>query len=158
MDELTLPSAGIQFAGVGRHAVTLPPDKITALLKAYYAIAVLHTTALATAKLSILYLFHRIFETRAFQITIRVLAATIILWWVSVTAADVFICSPIRSNWEPTIPKHCGNLRTLLIAAGVPWILTDFAILAAPLFIIKDLQMKVKDKIGLFALFLSGGM
>ena len=58
----------------------------------------------------------------------------------------------------PEIPKHCGDVRVLLLFGAVPWILTDFAILIAPLFVVKNLQLKREDKIGLFALFLTGGL
>ena len=88
----------------------------------------------------------------------RILLAIIILWWTGLTTADAFICSPIRSNWEPMIPKHCGNVRLLVLFGPIAWIVTDFVILIAPLFVIKNLQLKPKDKLGLYALFLTGGL
>ena len=87
----------------------------------------------------------------------RVLAAIVGLWWITFTVAEAFVCTPIRANWEPQIPHKCRSQHAIFIAGPVPWILTDFAILIAPLFVIRILQLRMKDKIGLSALFLSGG-
>ncbi|KAI4090564.1 MAG: hypothetical protein LQ339_008348 [Xanthoria mediterranea] len=128
------------FLGMGRHAATLPPAKVTAFLKTYYAMGFLQRTSLATAK-----------------ITMRVLGAIVALWWLGFTIADVFVCSPVRAQWEPQIPHDCRSQRATLIAGPVLWIVTDFAILIAPLFVIRILQLSLRDKIGLSALFLTGG-
>lgn len=125
--------------------------------QAYYALGFLQTTSLATAKLSLLYLLHRIFIIREFQITMRVLGAIVALWWLTFTLADAFVCSPVRANWQPQIAHDCRSQHAILIAGPVPWIVTDFAILIAPLFVIRILQLRLRDKIGLSALFLSGG-
>ena len=54
-------------------------------------------------------------------------------WWISITLAAAFICSPIKSAWDPDVQGKCGNQYVLDIIAPIPWILTDFAILLAPL-------------------------
>lgn len=113
---------------------------------------------MAVAKLSALYLLHKIFVTRAFRITIKILSLIVIMWWISFTFAYAFICSPIRYNWEPMIPHKCGNREAVFLLAPIPWIVTDFAILIAPLFVIRTLHTRLSEKIGLCALFLTGGM
>ena len=128
------------------------------LIKGYYVGGFLQTSALALAKLSALYLLHRIFITRSFQITVRMLAAIVVCWWIASTFAFAFICSPIRANWDVSIPHHCGDKRAVLLSPPVPWILTDFAILIAPVFVIKNLQLRRADKVGLIALFMTGGL
>ena len=113
---------------------------------------------MASAKLSLLYLLHRIFITPKFQLTAKILGVIVASWWISFMCASVFLCTPIRANWEPDIPQHCGNRPALLLLVRIPWVATDFAILIAPLFVIKTLQLKRADKVGLCALFLTGGM
>lgn len=87
----------------------------------------------------------------------RVLAVIVGLWWITFTVADAFVCTPVRANWEPQIPHNCRSRNAIFVAGPIPWILTDFAILIAPLFVIRILQLRMRDKIGLSALVLSGG-
>ena len=110
------------------------------------------------AKLSILVLLHRIFIGNTFRLTAKILGAIVIGWWLSFLLTYAFVCSPIRSNWEPSIPHHCGNTKVVNLFAPAPWILTDFIILVSPLPVIRKLQMPLSDKIGLSGLFLTGGM
>ena len=123
-----------------------------------YALGLLQTSALAIAKLSVLVLLHRIFIGRTFQVTAKILGAIVIAWWISTMCTDAFICSPVRANWEPTIPHHCGDQKAAILSAPPPWILTDFAILIAPIPVIKNLQLRHSDKIAISALFLTGGV
>ena len=128
------------------------------LIKGYYYLGLSQTTSLALAKLSALYLLHRVFITRSFRITVRMLAAIVVCWWISSTSAFAFICSPIRANWDVSVPHHCGDKRAVLLFPPVPWILTDFAILIAPLFVIKNLRLRRPEKVGLIAVFMTGSL
>lgn len=124
----------------------------------FYAVGFLQTVAFAMAKLSILVLLHRIFIGVTFRLVTKILGAIVIGWWTTFMFKYAFICSPIRANWEPSIQHHCGNISVVNIFAPAPWILTDFAILISPLLVIRQLQMCRSDKIGLSALFLTGGL
>ena len=174
---LTCGTEGTRIAGLGRHVSSLKEAEVTSFLKVftidtflqsrsklnkgiqiYYAFSFLQTTALATAKLSILVLLHGIFIGRTFRLTARILGVIVLAWWISFMFTYAFICSPIRANWEPTIPHHCGDVKVANIAAPAPWILTDFAILISPIPVIKNLQIRRSDKVGISALFLTGGM
>ncbi|KAL8703597.1 MAG: hypothetical protein Q9201_003222 [Fulgogasparrea decipioides] len=106
------------------------------------------TSALALAKLSVLVQLYRIFITVTFRRSVLFLGAIIICWWISSVFAYGFMCSPVRWNGTP---------KVLNWIAPVPWIVTDFAILLAPLPMIHNLQLSMPNKIGLCALFLTGG-
>ncbi len=124
----------------------------------FYVVGFLHSTAIAMAKLSILVLLHRIFIGGTFRLVTMILGVIVIGWWIAFMFTYAFICSPIRANWEPSIRHHCGNRSVVNIFAPAPWMLTDFAILISPLSVIRKLQMRRSDKIGLSALFLTGGL
>ena len=117
----------------------------------------LQTTALFLGKLSVLVLLHRIFITRKFQLTARILGLIVIAWYLSSLFGYAFICYPIQMNWNSKISGHCGNLQLLTVIVPIPWVLTDFAILIAPIPMVRKLQLPVLEKIGLCALFLTGG-
>ncbi|KAL8720873.1 MAG: hypothetical protein Q9181_007826, partial [Wetmoreana brouardii] len=139
-----------QYGGLGYHFADItPPQKIIRLLK---------TSAFALAKLSVLVQLHRIFKTVAFRRFAVFLGAIVIGWWIASVLAYAFICTPVRSNWTRNILQRCGNLKVLNWTYAIPWIVTDFAIWAAPLPMIHKLQLSRSNKIGLCALFLTGGV
>ena len=113
---------------------------------------------LASSKLSILILLYRIFITKAFRTTALALMAIVASWWISITFAVVFICSPVKSQWNPDVPGHCGNQYLLNVIDPIPWILTDFAILFAPMPMVWKLHMPTRQKVALGGLFLIGGL
>ncbi|KAL9599291.1 MAG: hypothetical protein Q9219_003918 [cf. Caloplaca sp. 3 TL-2023] len=147
-----------QCAGFGRHAISLSPKEIKTYLKISLALQVLQPSALAAAKISVLYILHHIFATRAFRMAARILGVIVIIWWIINTLAFALTCNPIGTINGTSIPRHCGIFAPILLFSGIPWILTDFAIVIAPLFVIKNLQLNTRDKLGLCALFLSGGV
>ena len=87
-----------------------------------------------------------------------VLAVIVILWWVASILAACLNCVPIRSLWNPEIPGHCGNQLKIQIAEPVPWVVTDFAVLIAPMPVIKNLHLPTSQKWGLASLFLLGSV
>ena len=70
----------------------------------------------------------------------------------------IFVCSPIHKAWDTDIPGRCVNEALLNLIVPIPWIVTDFAILIAPIPMVKNLQIPRKEKIGLGALFFTGGL
>ena len=64
----------------------------------------------------------------------------------------------VRSYWNPEVPAHCGNQYLVAVILPVPWLLTDFAVLLAPMPMIWKLQMATGQRIALRALFLIGGL
>ena len=79
-------------------------------------------------------------------------------WWIASVLAYAFICSPVSSNWDPTVPAQCGNQRLLAYIDPLPWIVTDFAILVAPLPVLARLHAPRRQKVGIIGLFLIGGV
>ncbi|KAL8653877.1 MAG: hypothetical protein Q9226_003659 [Calogaya cf. arnoldii] len=84
--------------------------------------------------------------------------AVVVLWYLAITLAGALICLPVKSHWDPHVPAHCGNQYTFDIIAPIPWILTDFAILIAPIPMVWRLHMAIRQRVALGALFLIGGL
>ena len=96
--------------------------------------SLLQPCILALAKVSILILLRRIFFiSKAFQRVANTVIAVVILWYLTVTLTLVFICMPVRSHWDPEVPAHCGNQYLVAVIHPIPWLLTDFAVLLAPM-------------------------
>jgi len=92
-------------------------------------------TCYATAKLSLLSLLHSIFANIAFRKVVRIFAVVIICWWLCTVLLDIFICYPVSTRWSVTDQGSCSHkvARVQYLGTPIPWIVTDFAILIAPL-------------------------
>ena len=95
--------------------------------------------------MSILTQLHRIFITLRFQPIIYILSTIVLGWCISILFAYVFICSPV---WDPIIAHHCVDERMLNLFTSIPWILTDFIILIAPVPMVQSLQLSRIEKVG----------
>lgn len=118
----------------------------------------MHPCLLATAKISVLVLLYKIFITRAFRITVITFIAIVLAWWVSNTLGAALLCQPVSSHWDPNTPGHCGNLYVFEIIICLPWIVTDFAILIAPLPMVRNLHTSTRQKVILMGLFIVCGL
>ena len=126
--------------------------------KGFVAATVVQPSSLALAKLSLLYLLNKIFQVTRFRIAIWVLMAIVVAWWLSGVLAGLFICWPINSQWNPNVKGHCGNQEILLVATPIPWVVTDFAILVAPMFVISTLHLPLQKKLAVMGMFGIGGL
>lgn len=76
---------------------------------------------------------------------------------VGVFFALVFQCTPIAFNWDHTIKGgHCIDQRLLFVSTSAFNILTDIIVLGLPLYILADLKIRRRTKIGLIFIFLLG--
>ena len=115
-----------------------------------------YSPTIYTTKVSILLLYLRLFRpARALVWSSRILIVLLLFYFVS-DLALVFLCNPIRKHWDIETPGHCGNLYLLFIVNGVFSIITDFWILLSPMPVIWHLQMPVKRKIAVTAVFAAG--
>ena len=117
-----------------------------------------NTTALAFAKLSLIVLLYRIFAVGRFRIVAWILAVIVILWFIANILAACLICLPVQTLWNPEVVGHCGDQLKVLRAEPMPWILTDFAVLIAPMPLIKRLHLPVSQRWGLAGIFLLGSV
>ena len=118
----------------------------------------LQVTSLAVAKISLLIFLKRIFVTPRFGITVIVLEAMVVAWWMGNFFGNIFRCTPVRKAWIPDTQGHCGSQLQYNIATPIPWVVTDFLILLAPLPVIKNLHLPAVQKIPVFGMFLIGGL
>ena len=72
-----------------------------------------------------------------------------ILWCIGTILADTLICIPVKHNWNPEIPAHCGNKRQLAVIPLIPWIVTDLVILLMPMPMVYILHLPGFQRIGL---------
>ncbi|KAI8633137.1 hypothetical protein F5Y19DRAFT_471396 [Xylariaceae sp. FL1651] len=121
--------------------------------------AVLYYTINAAVKLSILYMYYRIFRAKAgLRYQLFVTAGLVIGWWIGTTVAQIVNCIPISKYWTSNIldPRYCFNLNTFFVVAGSIEVFLDFLILTLPIRAVLALQLSWRRKAIISGIFLLG--
>ncbi|KAH7304554.1 hypothetical protein B0I35DRAFT_330539, partial [Stachybotrys elegans] len=119
--------------------------------QAVYFTIIFYNISLTLAKISVLVLYLRIFETSR-PWGIYPVIAGIAIYGLWSFFSSIFYCSPIAAFWDVTIidRKCLPNKPTWFTTASLN-ILTDFAILILPLPVLKNLQLGRRKKVGFFS-------
>ncbi|KAI0433799.1 hypothetical protein F5Y09DRAFT_338395 [Xylaria sp. FL1042] len=128
-------------------------------LKINLVTAVIYYTINASVKLSILYMYYRIFHARsALRYQLFITAGLVIGWWIGTTVAQIVNCIPISKYWTSNIldPKYCFNLNTFFVFAGSTEVFLDVLILTLPIRAVLALQLSWRRKAIISGIFLLG--
>lgn len=172
-----LIAAAVNLAGVahgfGLHGWDLPGASVAERLRASarvlehnFVSLVLLSPCICAAKLSIVAALLRIFTARLpLSRPLRhVLLATALVVAVCCGAQLAFLvlqCTRVSLSWElidPAARGSCGNLEEATIWVGVVNGVTDLVICCAPVPVFMRLQLPLRQRLCVCALFLSGLM
>ena len=122
----------------------------------------IYNPTLLVIKLSILLQYLRIFvpsrkaNMRMFIAVYTVIAA-IFIFYVVDTGFNIFICRPREKYWNRLMTTgSCFNLDASMQATGLFNVISDFAILVLPIPSILKLQLPLKRRLGILAVFATG--
>ena len=132
--------------------------KLEPILKCIYAIAQLNVAACALPKLSLLFLYLRVFVAKAFRIATLTTGAVVIAVSISCCLADVFACAPIHHFWDRLTPGTCFDVDRFYRWVNGINVLLDIVITVLPLYPLWQLQAPISRKIGLSIVFLITGI
>lgn len=80
--------------------------------------------------------------------------------WTIYIIADVllviFECTPINKAWDPLVPGHCIDQVKLGVAIGYFNLVTDCMILILPIPMLWALQLALRMKLAVLAVFMTG--
>ncbi|PVI03631.1 hypothetical protein DM02DRAFT_240744 [Periconia macrospinosa] len=141
-------------AGLGLHIIRI--KSIKALIQSSVACMATYPLCLPPSKFSILYLYHRLFPSKAIKHISLLIAFVVLGSAIAASVAFGLQCIPLSSLWTGA-PNRCLNLSALSMATGVLNIVTDVAILCLPIQPLTQLQVSTKTRIGVLATFLLGG-
>ncbi|KAH7309694.1 hypothetical protein B0I35DRAFT_515107 [Stachybotrys elegans] len=119
---------------------------------------VMYHTAVTCVKLSILFLYRRIFPSRRFLVALYTVGGLVLAWFITSVFIAVFHCFPLSMAWDPSVEGHCINLGLASLLLGIANILIDFVMLGLPLPLVWRLQMETRKKMLLGMTFLAGGL
>ncbi|RFU24776.1 hypothetical protein B7463_g11559, partial [Scytalidium lignicola] len=142
--------------GFGKHFWDVPPENIAELRKLYYISQILYAVVQALAKLSILFLYLRIFMNKNF----RLFTQFAIGWMACHTIAFVLVvsfqCLPVISVWDVTIQGRCIDSQAFVYAVAATAIFEDIVIMLMPILELKNLNLDLRKKIALMLIFFLG--
>ncbi|KAI9674529.1 MAG: hypothetical protein M1817_001867 [Caeruleum heppii] len=145
--------------GSGTHLWNVSIPTLITNLKASYWGLIFYVLAIYCIKMSILFLYLRLFKT------VRHIRYTAYALWVYMTGyhcaivfAIMFGCSPISKYWDVTITTgHCINLPALGIAGASFSVMTDVIILTLPMYTVWNLKLPTRQRGAVAGTFLLGG-
>lgn len=70
----------------------------------------------------------------------------------------IFECQPRQRIWDTSVPDKCLDVNVLYLASAVFNMVSDIAMLSVPIYMIWNLQMSVQRKLGISAIFCTGGL
>lgn len=127
--------------------------------KAIYAAEQLFYAGFTFPKLSLLFLYLRVFEGRWFRLTTWTLIGITTCCWVVFALIAAFLCQPVSYYWDRLIPGgHCINVDTFWRAIPPFNIFTDVVALILPVPMVWKLEASKMKKLGVIFIFLTGGV
>ncbi|KAL4864239.1 hypothetical protein BDV12DRAFT_176447 [Aspergillus spectabilis] len=125
-------------------------------LKSLYAIPPLYAVNVTLIKLSILFLYRRIFSVPKFRCTNNFIIALCLVWCLVGVICDLLYCIPIRQQWDPTAGGQCFDFSLYFLIMTLADLLIDIIILSLPMSPIIRLHLSWRKRVGLAGIFLLG--
>ena len=145
--------------GAGLHTQDVPRGLIEPLMKWTFIGAGVYLPSLLGYKISILFLYLRIFSvSRVFRCCIWLVMFITSGYIFSNFWTNMFVCQPIAKYWRPQTPGHCISVATDIDVFTSLNFITDLMIFILPLPMIWRIQLSLKEKVGVFMIFILGSM
>ncbi|KAI8628367.1 hypothetical protein F5Y19DRAFT_486046 [Xylariaceae sp. FL1651] len=140
--------------GIGRHLWDVPPPWFVPALKWQTISSWVYITAGTLVKLSILFLYLRVFSLEQ-KTRILVISAIVVLTLTNFgfLLGDVFFCIPVAKAWNAALPGHCTSPAALAWFTGVWSVVVDIFILAVPIPLVWNLNIGSGRRIRLASVF-----
>ncbi|KAK2041050.1 CFEM domain-containing protein [Colletotrichum somersetense] len=145
--------------GAGRDIWSLTPDQITNLLLIVYVWGLLYFFGLAFLKMSIVFLYLRIFPDEKFRKVLWATQLFNLLLLISFTAGQLALCQPLELawvGWAKEVTGKCFDRNGFIISHGAINVALDLWMLGLPMTQLYGLHMQRKKKLGVMFMFSLG--
>lgn len=120
-----------------------------------------YSVSLLATKLSIMLLVLRVFCSVHYDIpyffTVGVMSMNTV-FYICYLIIPIVQCKPREKIWTPEIPGKCLNVTKLYLASAIFNFISDILMLSVPVLLIWRLQMSRRRKLGITAIFCTGGL
>lgn len=145
--------------GLGLHIEDVPVDDLSQFLYLCNVAEIIYGPVTFAAKWSVLLQQRRIFaptKRGGVYWTINVLTYMTFAFYLATTFSFIFQCWPREAIWNLRVKGTCIDAIAATFSCGVINLLSDTATLALPLWAIWHLQMPIKRKLPVYAIFGTG--
>lgn len=133
----------------------IPPCSCADWRQGNYIFSHFYNLAIASTKLSVLALYHRIFATRTYRLLVLATGSFVVLWLLTIEVVLGFACRPVQAFWAAA-PGTCLDLVAFGYFTNITNLVADLWIFALPIPMLLGLQAKLSKKVGLCFLFSVG--
>ena len=109
-------------------------------------------------KISLLFFYLRVFPKKSFRTTCYSVMAISAATTTSFVISATFQCTPVRYAWRKEIKGTCINFNVESWVNAALNIIIDLIIIALPIKELHKLQLGLKQKVGMYAMFSVGGL
>ncbi|KAF2820097.1 hypothetical protein CC86DRAFT_374790 [Ophiobolus disseminans] len=152
-------NTGIQTRnGLGNHIWDVPTYKFRAFMKlGNIAGPLTYNLATLFIKLSLCLFYLRFSPSKSFRIAVYAVMTVSVAYSLPTAFGFAWVCHPVAKYWDFTIKTgYCINVDGYFLGTTCVNAALDLALLVLPLFIIKDLRLPIRQKIGVALLLMTG--
>ncbi|KAI0487322.1 hypothetical protein F4859DRAFT_509893 [Xylaria cf. heliscus] len=144
------------FNGLGKHITELTVDQLTIQVKLLLISEFTYLLGVAFIKMSMLFLYHRIYTTPAFRRLCYFVIGLDLAYIITFIPIFLTNCIPLSQYWDPKPTGWCRDTVISDSATVAGNLLLDLFVLIMPLPILWRLQMSIRDKLTVTSMFSIG--
>ncbi|KAF2772617.1 hypothetical protein EJ03DRAFT_348572 [Teratosphaeria nubilosa] len=147
---------GLLHDGYGYHAYE-PEADVVDYQKSFLAVQMTYFMTSLLTKTSILLLYNRLFGVYGrFKLAICIVEGLVVAYFIVCVCLAIAGCNPVSFFWNKHQPGRCMNEVEFFRWNGVSNLILDILILALPLPMVWNLQLRLKQKLALSCIFAVG--
>ncbi|KAF7587689.1 hypothetical protein BBP40_006875 [Aspergillus hancockii] len=143
--------------GLGKHMSELSTQEKVTFQKCFFANEISYTLLIPSIKISILLLYRRIFTVPKFRVLSLATGGLVLSWCLAVFITVLLQCRPVSLNWNKAQPGTCIDAKQFFFGNAISNLLIDVIILALPIPMVLQLQLRLSQKLTILGIFLLGG-
>ncbi|KAI1809010.1 hypothetical protein GGS20DRAFT_573962 [Poronia punctata] len=162
-DVLVLVASSINPRGAHVASNTDPSYIYTAADISYnkltFVAVVIYYTIVSATKLSILFMYRRLFWVDAtFRRQVIFASVAVAGFWIGTTVSNLLNCVPLEWTWRNSLDdaRYCFNYNVFFLASGAVEALIDVVVIAMPVRVVMKLRLDPGKKVAVAGIFLLG--
>ncbi|GFN14950.1 uncharacterized protein AtWU_04750 [Aspergillus tubingensis] len=142
--------------GLAENEADLPPEVVRRQLKALWITIPLYNLTLTLTKLSLIFLYRRLFPTHTYRILLILTLIFVIITGLWMVLSTLIFCIPINAFWDTSLPHTCLPEDVVWCLNAAFQITTDLILVVLPLPILARLNLPKRQKAALLVIFALG--